>query len=362
MGAITEYPLGSSLYLAVLIVGVAIIHEAQRRSIKSLLYLLIIFLALVFGLRAEGVGIDTINYLRYYNETLRYGPSVTASWYDTIYVYGMSLFSMEGGFIAFNFVVTLVTNALILCRLWDFRFDINLSLSFGLFYAFFIPVELNIARQLLAIAIVFWGSRYIFTHKTWLFVLLLGFAVSIHRAALIAVLLLLALYFIKDQMSYAGRTIFSVATLLLPLCAIVALLFLMRSGYFADYAKYFASNDIKVGLMTVIKVAILFIGFSRSGIYERFSIQGRASLLFTFIGLAMSVVGYLFDYMERIGYFFSIFDIVTFSYLALLKRESGSFEYERVLWLMVLYVLFTALSGNGQGILPYGAIWLPESF
>lgn len=361
MGAITEYPLGSFLYLIVFIVGVAIIHEAQVRRKKSLLYLLIVLLALVFGLRAEYVGIDTINYLRYYNETLRYGPSVTASWYDTIYVYGMSLFSMEGGFIAFNFVVTLVTNALILCRLWDFRSDINLSLSFGLFYAFFIPVELNIARQLLAIAIVFWGSRYIFAHRTWLFLLLLGFSVLIHRAALIAVLLLLALYYIKDQMSYAERTIVSVATLLLPLCAIAALLFLLRSGYFADYAKYFAADDIKVGLMTVLKVAILFIGFSKAGIYQRFSIQGRASRLFTFIGLAMSVVGYLFDYMERIGYFFSIFDIVTFSYLAHLKSESGNLEYERVLWLMVLYVLFTALSGNGQGILPYGAIWLPES-
>lgn len=357
MGAIANYPLGSLIYFLLFVVGTILANEAQASDRKQIIIFIACLLALIFGLRTERVGIDTVNYLRYYTETLRYGPNVTANWYDTVYVYGMSLFRMENGFYLFNLIVSFATNLLILLRLWDFKEHINLSLSFGLFYSFFIPVELNIARQLLAIALVFWGSRYIFTHKVWQFLAFLFFAVGIHRSSLIAILLLCALYFIKDEMSYSSRTVLSCVSLVMPVCIIAMPIILINTGYLTDYAKYFESNDIKIGLMTILKVLVLFIGLSKHNLLQRFDAQGKAAVLFSIFGLAISVVGYLFDYMERIGYFFSIFDVVSLSYLACMQKDIGNAEYERMIWLLCLYVLFTALSGNGQGILPYESLW-----
>lgn len=263
---------------------------------------------------------------------------------------------MENGFYLFNFIVSFATNLLVLLRLWDFKEQINLSLSFGLFYSFFIPVELNIARQLLAIALVFWGSRYIFTHKVWLFLAFLLFAVGIHRSSLIAILLLCALYFIKGEMSYSSRTVLSCVSLVMPVCVIAAPIILINTGYLTDYAKYFESNDIKIGLMTILKVLVLIIGLSKHNLLQRFDAQVKATVFFTIVGLAISIIGYLFDYMERIGYFFSIFDVVSLSYLARAQKDIGNADYERMIWVLCLYVLFTALSGNGQGILPYESL------
>lgn len=356
MGAIANYPLGSLIYFLVFIIGTVLANEAQASDRKKIILFIACILALFFGLRTEKVGIDTVNYLRYYNETIQYGPNITASWYDTVYVYGMSLFRMENGFYLFNFIVSFATNLLVLLRLWDFKEQINLSLSFGLFYSFFIPVELNIARQLLAIALVFWGSRYIFTHKVWLFLAFLLFAVGIHRSSLIAILLLCALYFIKDEMSYSSRTVLSCASLVMPVCVIAAPIILINTGYLTDYAKYFESNDIKIGLMTILKVLVLIIGLSKHNLLQRFDAQVKATVFFTIVGLAISIIGYLFDYMERIGYFFSIFDVVSLSYLARAQKDIGNADYERMIWVLCLYVLFTALSGNGQGILPYESL------
>src|SRR5699024_10351989 len=82
-------------------------------------------------------------------------------------------------------VLAFATNYLIVKSLWHFKDKVNFTLSTFLFFTIYYFQTYNITRQWLAIAIVFFAIKYLFSNKYIKYLLIVLVASTIHSSAII---------------------------------------------------------------------------------------------------------------------------------------------------------------------------------
>lgn len=169
----------------------------SKRLQSAVLLFSFIALVLISGLRDTSVGIDTINYLNYFNLTVQnglnlQGISVTNLFVPSGFELGFRIYTYLMSLITNNFTMFLLaTSALIYMPVYLFikRYSTDYFLSFVIYYCLFFFGSMSLLRQSIAMSILLLGTKYILKRNPIKYIAIVLFAASFHVSAIIGLLL-----------------------------------------------------------------------------------------------------------------------------------------------------------------------------
>lgn len=321
-----------------------------------------IILIVVSGMRTEEVGIDNSLYAgKHYQHMLLYGANTVSKWYDTYYIYLMELVSQIGTYYLFTLVVSTMTYTLIITRLWELREVASFPVALLTFMCVYWPMSLNISRQFLAVALVFWGSRFFFSKQYMRFSIIIIIAMLIHKISIISFGLFLLLPLFSNELSRTKRTLVTLAGIISPIIMVIVLTLL-----YTNYAgNYLGSVNIDIGFMGIIKVLFIFgmlmlCKSSTDQAIESNEIKGMVAVATA--GVLVAFAGYFFSHLDRIALCFLMYEPILYGYL--FKKNSKAISNTTLLFVAVLcsYTLLSSLLSDAQGIVPYSLCAVSELF
>lgn len=354
-------------YLLVLLIIEIMAENAEKKDNQKWLIYIIIILALVSGLRAESVGIDTHSYASIF-ESIKTND-VTLAWRNierSFLVVCKIILSINGNNNFIFLIFSLLTNALIVLRLWDFKKVASLPWMLACYYVTFYFTTMNIVRQYCAIAIIFFATRYLMERKYFLYFAFILLAFLFHRSALLG----LAFYALEvtnwKNLDFKRRMFIIVGIVTIPLY--VGYIF----ANFERYLKYFGSINAEVGLMLPVKIVIyILVGLGIEHYFKEDELIScsnnryplpvsefemvRLVKYYYIIGILATFLGYFFSFMDRIGLVFYLFECVFWGIA--IKNRKDRVACEILCAAILIYILYSSFLGNGQGVLPYHFFW-----
>lgn len=332
-------------------------HEGAKRNRWKYFLTIVIILSLMAGLRAYSVGIDTANYVRDFelimSGTIRYVYGLEKSFMlicrIILFICGNASFAL--------FVFALITNMLIIYRMWELRDIMDTSIAILLYYTVFYFYSFNIVRQMCAVAIVFFATRYLRKQQYFRYVLLVLLATLFHTSAIIGFLAFgVELRFWKS-LSKKNKIILVLGIGILPILVPVSFFIMSR------YEHLLVNKETNIGIMMIIKFVLIIISiFTASSHYFSDEKRDLAYVnnvvnirIFYMMGVILTSLGYLYMFVGRIGLYFYIFETV---YWAILSKN-GKYRqiWHAMAFIMGVYYLIVGVLGGGQGQVPYTFIW-----
>lgn len=348
---------GTVLFCVICMLALLVLFQAANRESRFLLFFGIAILSLTSGLRAYDVGIDTPSYYDAFVSDFAIRPwQFDEEGFRALARALMALFDNPS---VIFLVVAFATNLLVIVRLWDFRNNASFTYMTFFYIAIFYIGTMNTMRQYLAVAIVFFATRFLERKKYLAFIVFLLGATSIHTTALMGIVYFFV-YLWKNTLK-EKRIYFGIAAMaLIP--TTLAFVISYESGHIENY---FSNNIDNLNVTYLYRVGIFLIAVllmwltdnslrARNG--ELAPRQNENSVpLFAFMGLIASSAGMFFQFLGRLGYYFSMFEIVFWGQAV--KRERWGW----FLWLMptvyALYAFGYELAFNGSGIFPFHFIF-----
>ena len=356
MGYISQYPESALLYVGIMLLCVmlAIIASKEKRKASTYVIAIIVILSVFEGLRGESVGIDVSHYIIRHIEPIREGAfaKVNQPIGFKIIVWISYLISSKTStvFLLFAFI----TNGLIVLRLWDFRHKASFPFMVFFYYCFHYLITFNVFRQYIAIAIVFYVSRYIDEKKYLKYGIGVIVATLIHSTSVLGFLLIPIDILTSDenvkQWRLRYRIIFASPILIF---LVVGLFFNFDYEHYIDLFKNYGSGSL--GSMTLVKIAIA-IGIFVCMYKNKKNNQEIKKIFTTYcIGLFISLLVAVAIFADRFAWYYLIWEPVFMSYN--LKRRDNKILVRGVYVLLALYTLYLNLSVSGQGIMPYISVF-----
>lgn len=346
------------LYIALFAECIYLAKRADDTKKKRYVWLIVAILSVFVGIRGSSVGIDTPKYIENFGHIAR-GNAHLVFGAERTFVKIVQILQIVSKspvflFLAFSFI----TNGLILFRLWDFREDISFMWAFIYFYACFYFFTFNIVRQMVAVAIVFWGTRFVQKEKYIPFLACVVAAFCFHQSALLGILYLVLDFLQKEKWS-RHKVLFTAF-----LCAgIMGGSFILLKA--SKYLHYF--EDIRMDIGFLIPLKICFLGLYAfavkqfSGHWGGEKIDGQYDFVNTFVvgyyglGLGITLLGYFFTFMDRIGLYFSVVGCIFMGHVAKKAKHTTLVWAAFVIMIGVPFIM--DLFSGGQGQLPYQFFW-----
>jgi hypothetical protein len=346
----------SILIYIVLFGGVLLVAKsAELTNDRKLAYGVIAILSLVAGLRAETVGIDTAGYLNAIEHIIagRLEYAYGMEWSFRFICYAISFVIKEPQI--FMIIFALVTNTLIVTRLWELKNHISFTWAIFAYYSMFYMMSMNVSRQFIAIAIVFYCSKYLLAGKNIKFVFGVVIASLFHQTALISILLIWFNVVNWNNMNRAQRRFFVFVTVLSPISIIYVQKILLQ------YSGYLKTREISIGFMIIVKMIILLLTVltlnQTENICEDNTKLIRFSRVTLICGLLLTSLGYIFRFADRIGLYFYVFESIYVGNIFKQINTRNNFIIKMMITILFAYLFVSNTLGNGQGQNPYLFFW-----
>lgn len=358
------YPYSAAFYVGILFLTalLSVLVNAVRPVLKKgILVIIILFLSLCAGFRGESVGCDTLGYM-YNIESCRPG------------YYGGVIGGMEQGFylliksilLVFDntqfvlIVIALLINTLIITRLWSLKDKISFSFAVFCYTALYYLSTYSGIRQWIAVAVVFYASKYVFEQKYGIFTIFVLIASTIHNSALIALIYIPLDMVFWERVPLKYKKIFLISVISSPLLLYGMFVLITKTGLISQYAHLLADDykNINIGFSLFIKLAfiIFVVSLVKEKDYRFKDIYfGKKVILFYFVGVVLTFSGYFYYNISRIGWYFMVYEIVFFSMVSKTKRFGIVLKYAIVL--VSLYLFYRNLKGSGASEMPYIPFW-----
>ena len=387
-----------AIYLISFFISCMFLKLSESIKKSKVLRFLVVFIALmipcvVAGMRAQIIGTDIEVYVKPLFECAKKSTTFSRyfnmSWrnsWKAIYVY-----SFESGFSTFIYLITMLTKSLqgvlffihfiiiipIYLGLRKFK-DLKNSTWFGMlvFYLMIYNVTLNLMRQYISIAIVFYGTSCLLNDKNgkFKFFVYLIIAYLFHSSALLG-LFIYIFYCIFHHQYYKNRVLkisedFKVPINHLLILGIVfaGIIMVMNSDMlvkvleilgFDYYSKYIA-GDVTFLVSKIIKIMPIILLFI---ITYRYFIKKYPDSYFYILMFVMDVLISQFSsvnaYGVRIGYLFQTFSIVSFPLLCNShpqKLINKLIKLLLIIYLIVYWYYYFVYSGSNETV-PYIPYW-----
>lgn len=291
----------------------AIVVQIKRYYLNILFFILV----LIMGLRGISVGVDTLNYLEIFEDISK------ASFNSLIsgFFYG----SQEIGFVVYvklisliwsNYQFYLLISAFLYCFLFkrfiehstkDYFIASIIFLSVGIYLGAF-----NMFRQMFAIALLINAWLYFKEKRFYLTILISLLAFTFHVSSIFFVIVYV-IYALKDRV----RIIRFIPLILLLVYGIFDILLDKFAPYLMHYNNYLDNHKTIQEANSVIMLWIIEVIISLYFIYKP-----QINSSYRFIGcmcmvyVLMNIIGLKFNYIERLGLYFSPFLILLFCNLS----------------------------------------------
>lgn len=338
----------------IFILSTCLAMYAQKRESKFCVFILIMIVSLVAGLRDYSVGTDTKYYHTIFNNYYNGGG---VYFREVVFMYFSKVLMRFTGndrivFLFFSFL----TNSLIIGRLWKWRDKGSFALMVFLYLNIFFPESLNIMRQFVACAIIFWAFDYVIEKKYKKFILCVMIATCFHISSLVAFSFYPIHYWLTNK-NTVKKFVFSLLVFVSFVFAVIAL-----RATAIEYAIYFESGIFDLGMITLARM-LLFLSYiiiRMSG--GNYTMNKNEELLIDYvtilygIGIGTMIIGSFYDQMNRVGLSFLLLGIPFEAIVVNKNRYRQLFQFAYILLAIVYFVLQVAIKGE-QGIFPY-SLWI----
>lgn len=349
------------LYISCVLSVLLLSHIADKSENRLFLFLCAFILSLFCGLRGIGIGVDTTNYYNFMTSIRGSGISFGSDIGFSVVSYCMMGFFDNPYYplIVFAFI----TNFLIVYRLWDFREEASLTLMLLIYMSMHYPYTFNIVRQFLAIAIIFWGTRYIERGENIKYIILNILATTIHTSSLLCFSFLFVTFGYNTEKKKCKILGFGVALLFV----FIGICFFSEN--ITKYVGYFAKSSSSIHAMTILKIMCLLLVVCVNKVFrnDEFSIskygdyvpmQKQVPIMYA-AGLTLAALGMRYTFMNRIGFYFMMFEMPFWGQAVNAKVNKN--VYRLIILLIVGYVLITTyISGESADNLFYYHTFLSE--
>ena len=330
-------------------------YRAEKHNKKKYIWLVIGILTCVAGFRSSTVGWDTLSYLEKFRMIemgrldLAYGLEDT---FKCIVLLIQNVVS-SGQFVLI--LLAFVTNCAIISLFWELRKISYFTCMVLCYYMSFYFTTMNTVRQYCAVAIVFYSIRFLEKKQILRFIGGVLVAMLFHRTAMVGIIFL-AIYCARwDEFSVQQRVWIKRFALCVPVAAILLLLI----GFFERYTKYFTNIQLDVGVMLPIKLAFwVFALKSFSKTVKLCEDKNERFALITagvgyLVAITFGMLGYVFLELDRIGWYFCLYEGVFFGILLKEKEFCRRAIYSCVITVLVLFGFVYSMLRNSQGQMPY---------
>ena len=339
-------------FIGIILLAILLAYIADKKDSKKILFFSILVLSLLSGFRGVSVGVDTKSYYYAFLNGFPNSWQFEETGFRIISNFLIAVFHSP----RFLFVLyAFITNYLIINRLWDFRKKGSLSLMFILYTFIFYIETLNIMRQFLAISIIFYSTKLLDNKKYVCFFIVVLMMSFIHQSSLLALFILLVYLWDKLKLKHKILLFFPII-----LVSIVGVYFLtvIESQHIINY--FSESNRINNFNFTFIYRFIIFLitylicngKFSSLKNNDKSVLKEFKKVSFIyFVGLIFSSMGMFYFVMARVGYFYLIFELLYWGYLA--KNKKYKVIYLSLILTFAFYTFSIELLKNGSQIFPY---------
>src|SRR5699024_9737271 len=291
--------------------------------------------------------------------------------FDTINLFGFidsftSGINIEFGYILLNRIIGIFTSNPVylfavttLIILYGFyhqfnRYSVNIWLSVlmfataGSYYASF-----NITRQILAVAIVFIGSKYLYERKFFKYMIFIFLAFLFHKSALI----MLPFYFILNfRITLKNLFLFAVGSFSVIFLFQDILSLLQRIGIYDNYTTYAYGMWGQATTNVVLPVAFLVFAIYNMKKLDSNNTVHRIWFNATIFYAVFNILALQIEMVERIGRFFAPYPLLLIPFLfSKMKNKNLRFIYIMVLVAVLVAYNFVVLSDSRFD--PYYFIW-----
>lgn len=348
-------------FIILVIISTYIAHRAVKKDKKFFLFFLIFILSFISGFRGEGVGVDTSEY---YHAIINNFPDSWMFREIGFRFLSSSIYHTFGDPRYVFCIISFLTNSLVIMRLWDFRKKCDFSIMVFLYTLIYYFDTMNIMRQFLAVAILFYFSRILEQKKYLLYLVIIFLCTLIHNTSPLALLILLIYYW--DNLTNNQKII-----IFLPLLGIsilsICYLIIFQQGHIENY---FSINNIiyNINIPFLYRIGSALLGFFL--FYSNIRIivtqkpissltnsnfnrkEFKKIAIIYFIGLIFSSLGMFYFIMARLGYFYLIFELLFWGMLTY-KSNPNRYLNLFIILLFAIYTFAIELIFNGSGIFPF---------
>lgn len=331
------------LNIIVILVAFILSYFAEKYDNRKLLFCTFVWLSLCCGLRNKFLGNDTSNYISFFYDIKHFGI-----------FYGSDIgFSFPSYILMLIFdnpyilllIYSFVTHYFIIYRLWQLKKEASFAIMILIFSVIYYPYCFNIVRQFIAIALIFWATKYLEKKNYKKFILFNFIAITFHTTAIIG---FLYLFFengiIKIIKKYKDKVIMFLFLLILSIITIF-------SSNLTKYLSYFLSLDFNIHTMTIFKLfcALIICFFDSHQINEKtlnrknffHQLKENKYIIYYFIGLILSLSGMFYNYMNRIGFYFLMFEMPFWGSITFKNQKYKGLYYILLTFILALYLITT---------------------
>ena len=302
------------LYIGIIIFSLLFAYIADKKEEKIFLFVIILILSIFCGMRSINMGVDTKNYHTFMLEIKKRGIFYGSDIGFSIISYWLMNFFTNPNYPLMIF--SFITNYLVVYRLWDFREKSSFSLMILIYLIIYYPYTFNLVRQFLAISLIFWGTKYLEKLKHKKYIIFNIIASSLHTSSFIC-LGMLFIKFIKDQKLKNNFT--QKMKIFFVIIFLAFIIFILFNKNIIKYLQYFKNITINIHEITLLKISFLLLILFFNKIYKNKSfsktkygeIVSMDKYVFELYGIGLSLIsiGMLFPFMNRIGFYFMMFEM-----------------------------------------------------
>lgn len=326
----------------------------RKISINNItLWVLTAVLAIIAGGRSFSVGIDTQSYITWQFEYINnYGfNSGTMPFIARLFVYVILYFTTDYHFIYLFFAF--LTNAFVIFRMKDFKNESNfVMLIFGYVCSCYLST-FNTWRQLLAVSIIFYATKYAFKKKYLKYSAFVVLAILVHSSAIMGLLIIPVDLFIHVP-NDSRRKMVRLTLLLAPVILFVMFFLIYRyfdwQRYVYHFYHYGTTNN--VGLMAITRLSLLL--YMGMVCLKRTNIIINKSIYLAAFSILLMSLDYFIVYAGRLSFYFVLFEPIVYGTRKEFLKNKKAFQIAKYCYVLLgIYTFMIGLINNGNGVIPY---------
>lgn len=350
------------IYVFIIISATYYFYLADKYNNKIYWIITYIIIALPASLR-YCVGIDYKAYLDLYNKMITY-ESIDAALKSHIveksflYLSFISNQIFHSAWFVFAFYA-IITQLFMLLGIWNFRKYVSPSLMVFIYLCTYYWRTYNIFRQALAVAIIFWGFRYIKDKKIIQFSICVLIAGVFHKTAFLSIFVYLYYTF---QPKYINKIVKYSTPILFVLFIEPIMQLCYKLEIFSNYGNYYSVVDMSIiSPGTLIEITLFLFYYvvkknKRNNIpHDIRELMDRA----TIANITFYFLLYKLFFASRVGLYFTVFNFVAMASIHKKGEKIHFHSINKYDFFLIGYYIFSfirCMIGNSYGQLPY-AIW-----
>lgn len=334
-------------YLFILGICLLLSRKADKNNNVKYVYLTILILALVGGLRHYSVGYDTEPYMlgieNFFKTKKIIWPYVS---FSIPYGYFTSVvYHIYHNYNFLLFIEALIINFFLLRRFWDFRKASNFNFIVFLYLVIIYLRTFNLNVQYLALSIVFFATKYLDENKNFKFIILTATASLLHTSALIGVIFYIIKILNIKKITKKQLLVRFIGGIL----GIAGIIYAISNMY-DRYSYYIGSKQSSMGLMVFLQLFVFIVTLLFNKFLYKSSNnkeENKKIALYYLIGIIFSFSYYIIGNAGRISYYFMIFEPIFYG-IVIKERKDKLFKIFLVAWFIIyaIYVLFDTAAGT----------------